>query len=101
MIVKKKEPDVPAQAAEEEVLEYIRTVRLRRKLMGIDEAELWAVLSNIQRYYAVRERERRAAEQAEKAYLQEQLREREQEVLSLKKKLILALKGAGHGISAG
>ena len=34
-----------------EITEYIRSIRFKKKLMGIDEEDLWIVVSNIQKYY--------------------------------------------------
>ncbi|MBQ6582778.1 MAG: hypothetical protein IJH77_02995 [Mogibacterium sp.] len=40
-----------AEPVPPEVAEYIRTVRLRRRIFGIQESEIWALVSEIQRYY--------------------------------------------------
>ena len=47
------------------VVRYIESVRLERKLFGIDEVSFWTVIGKVQQYYERKDRERQAALAAE------------------------------------
>lgn len=51
MLSIKKQKAIP-ENIDEELIEYIKKLRFRRRLLGIDEKELWTVISNIQKFYA-------------------------------------------------
>ena len=38
-------------SATDNVAEYIKSVKLKKQLLGINEEDLWTIVSNIQRYY--------------------------------------------------
>ena len=42
---------------DQEVADYISGLKLRRTLFGIAEEEMWIIISNIHRHYAMKERE--------------------------------------------
>jgi tetrahydromethanopterin S-methyltransferase subunit F len=37
--------------AQDEITKYIRSVQLRKQLFGVNEEDLWTVVSNIQKHY--------------------------------------------------
>lgn len=42
------------ETTDTKITEYIESVKLKKKLFGVDEKELWVVVSNIQKYYEQR-----------------------------------------------
>ena len=75
---KKKKPRI--ENIEQELIDYIRKLRFRHHLIGIDEKEVWIVVSNIQKYYARKNLENEIKYKA-------LLEEREQEIERLNRKL--------------
>ena len=67
-------------AVDAEAAAYIRSVRLRRRLFGVDPQDLWTVVLNVQRYYEAKDRERTAAAEAEARAVRAALEERDGEL---------------------
>ena len=83
-----------------EVVRYVRSLRPRRRLLGIDAVDLWTIILNIQKYYEERDAGRRARALAETETLKQQLRDRDRELYRTRKALertLIRLKEAEHG----
>ncbi|MBR0373840.1 MAG: hypothetical protein IJH91_04875 [Mogibacterium sp.] len=75
--MKKREESDVADELDVEAAVYIRSVRLRHRLFGVDPQDLWAVVLNVQRYYEAKDRERAAAFEAEVRTVRAALEERD------------------------
>lgn len=46
-----RKKDKEQAAAENDITAYIKSVTLRKRLFGVSEEDIWAIVSNIQKYY--------------------------------------------------
>lgn len=64
----KKNKSLP-EPGRDDISEYITSVHFRKKLFGVSEEDLWAVVSNIQKYYEAKaEKDAAVIEELEKQF---------------------------------
>ena len=47
--------EVDLKEIDQELIDYIKTLKFKHKIFGIDEKEIWTVVSNIQKFYSLKE----------------------------------------------
>ena len=65
---------------DKELVDYIKKLKFKHRIFGVDEKEIWTVVSNIQKYYTRKDLEL-------KIKYKTLLEERENEIASLRKEI--------------
>lgn len=78
MLFRRNKPKT--EGIEQELIDYIKKLRFRHHVIGIDEKEVWIVISNIQKFYARKNLENEIKYKA-------LIEERDNEIKKLKERL--------------
>lgn len=78
MLFKKKKPKF--DNIEQELIDYIKNLKFKHHAIGIDEKEVWIVVSNIQKFYARKNLENEIK-------LKALIEERDEEIEKLRKEI--------------
>lgn len=69
----KRKNDRSAAGIDAELLEYIESIRLKYKFLGVDEEQMWSIVLRVQRHYEAELREQKLRYEAQKELLNSEI----------------------------